>query len=236
MDTLPAYERDPYATALETRVLRTGTEQGRPFATLEDTILYPEGGGQPADRGTLNGTAVLDVQKRDGEIRHYLAAPVVEGPASLELDWPRRFDHMQQHTGQHLLTAVAQDRFQWETTAFHLGASVCDIELSATSISRSEMEQLEEAVAEEIRAHREISARRVSPEAYKLEAVRSRGLPEGHPAGADRGGGPEHLRRHPPAPHGRDRGPEAAGHGVDPRGDAALLRGGKARQAAPGRA
>lgn len=180
MDNLPAYERDPYATALETRVLRTGAEQGRPFAILEDTILYPEGGGQPADRGTLNGAAVLDVQKRDGEIRHYLGAPVEEGPASLALDWTRRFDHMQQHTGQHLLTAVAQDQFQWETTAFHLGASVCDIELSASSISHREMEELEEKVAEEIRAHREISARWVSPEAYKLEAVRSRGLPEGH--------------------------------------------------------
>jgi len=180
MDTLPAYERDPYATALETRVLRTGAEQGRPFATLEDTILYPEGGGQPADHGTLNGIAVVDVQKRDGEIHHYLAAPVVEGPASLELEWTRRFDHMQQHTGQHLLTAVAQDRFSWETTAFHLGASVCDIELSATSMSRSDMEQLEEKVAAEIRAHREITTRRVGPEAYKLEAVRSRGLPEGH--------------------------------------------------------
>jgi alanyl-tRNA synthetase len=87
---------------------------------------------------------------------------------------------MQQHTGQHLLTAVAQDQFQWETTAFHLGASVCDIELSASAISPRDMAQLEEAVASEIRAHREVSARRVSPEAYKLEAVRSRGLPEGH--------------------------------------------------------
>jgi alanyl-tRNA synthetase len=87
---------------------------------------------------------------------------------------------MQQHTGQHLLTAVAQDQFKWETTAFHLGASVCDIELSAPAISQRDMERLEEAVASEIRAHREISARRVSAEAYGREAVRSRGLPEGH--------------------------------------------------------
>jgi len=180
MDTIPAYERDPYATTLETRVLRTGEEQGRPFAILEDTILYPEGGGQPSDHGTLNGAAVVDVQKRDGELRHYLARPLAEGPASLELDWIRRFDHMQQHTGQHLLTAVAQDRFGWGTTAFHLGASVCDIELTASSISLREMKQLEEAVASEIRARREITARRVSPEAYRQEAVRSRGLPEGH--------------------------------------------------------
>lgn len=176
----PAYERDPFATALETRILACGEEQGRPFVLLEDTVFYPEGGGQPCDLGTVNGVAVVEVQKHEGGIRHYLATPLAAGPAFLRLDWARRFDHMQQHTGQHLLTAVAQDRFQWETTAFHLGASVCDIELSAPSISLREMEQLEAAVASEIRAHREVSARRVSPEAYKLEAVRSRGLPEGH--------------------------------------------------------
>jgi len=180
MQTLPAYERDPFATSLETRVLRVGEEKGRPFAILEDTVFYPEGGGQPCDLGTVNGVVVVDVQKQAGEVRHYLEKAASEGPASLNLDWARRFDHMQQHTGQHLLTAVAQDQFKWETTAFHLGASVCDIELSAPSISLREMEHLEEAVASEIRAHREISARRVNPEAYKLEAVRSRGLPEGH--------------------------------------------------------
>lgn len=177
---LPAYERDPFATSLDTRILRSGEEQGRPFAVLEDTVFYPEGGGQPCDLGTLNGVAVVDVQKGEGGIRHYLAAPLAEGPASLALDWTRRFDHMQQHTGQHLLTAVAQDRFHWGTTAFHLGGTVCDIELSATSISLREMEALEEAVAEEIRARREVSARWVSAEAYGQEAVRSRGLPEGH--------------------------------------------------------
>lgn len=184
MTDLPAYERDPFATALETRILGGGTETDRPYVVLEDTVFYPEGGGQPCDLGTVNGVAVVDVQKRDGEIRHYLATSLatslVAGPASLKLDWARRLDHMQQHTGQHLLTAVAQDQFQWETTAFHLGASVCDIELSAPAVSLRDMARLEEAVASEIRAHREVSARRVSPEAYKLEAVRSRGLPEGH--------------------------------------------------------
>jgi len=180
MTQLPAYERDPFATSLDTRILHCGEEKGRPFAALEDTVFYPEGGGQPCDLGTLNGIAVVDVQKRAGEIHHYLAAPLAEGPASLVLDWARRFDHMQQHTGQHLLTAVAQDQFKWGTTAFHLGASVCDIEVTTSSISLREMEQLEEAVAFEIRACREITARWVSPEAYGQEAVRSRGLPEGH--------------------------------------------------------
>jgi alanyl-tRNA synthetase len=180
MPKLPAYERDPFATSLETRVLRTGEEKGRPFAILEDTVFYPEGGGQPCDLGTLNGVAVVEVQKREGEIRHYLGQAVHEGHALLSLDWARRFDHMQQHTGQHLLTAVAQDQFKWETTAFHLGASVCDIELTAQAISPRDMEYLEEAVAAEIRARREVTARWVDAEAYGREAVRSRGLPEGH--------------------------------------------------------
>ena len=176
----PAYERDPFASTLETRVLRCGEEEGRPFVILADTIFYPEGGGQPFDLGTVNGSAVLEVQKREGEIRHYVGESVAEGPVSLKLDWARRFDHMQQHTGQHLLTAVAQDRFQWATTAFHLGVSVCDIELSSPAISPREMEQLEEAVASEIRVHREVSARWVTTEGYAEEAVRSRGLPDGH--------------------------------------------------------
>ena len=180
MTALPAYERDPYLTSLETAILRRGDDQGRAFAILEDTLFYPEGGGQPCDLGTLNGVPVLDVQKRAGGIRHYLGIALPEGPVSLRLDWERRFDHMQQHTGQHLLTAVAQDQFHWATTAFHLGSLVCDIEVDAPAISPAEMWCLEEAVAAEIRAQREISARWVSPDAYGGEPVRSRGLPEGH--------------------------------------------------------
>ena len=180
MSLLPAYERDPFATSLETRVLGVGEERGQPFAILEDTVFYPEGGGQPCDLGLVNDVEVVDVQKRAGEIRHYLSKAVPEGPALLKLDWARRFDHMQQHTGQHLLTAVAQDGFKWETTAFHLGAQVCDIEVTAPSLSPAELERLEAAVAAEIRARHEVTARWVSVEAYDQEAVRSRGLPEGH--------------------------------------------------------
>jgi len=177
---LPAYERDPCATALETRILGCGEEKGRPFVVLEDTVFYPEGGGQPCDFGTVNGVAVVDVQKRPGGLRHFLEVALPEGPASLRLDWTRRFDHMQQHTGQHLLTAVAQDQFRWGTMAFHLGTQVCDIELDAPAIPAAALDDLETAVAAEIRARHEISARWVSPEGYGQEPVRSRGLPEGH--------------------------------------------------------
>jgi Ser-tRNA(Ala) deacylase AlaX len=177
---IPSFERDPYRTTLDAEVVRTGEEGGHPFVVLSDTILYPEGGGQPSDHGTLNGVPVLDVERRQGEIRHALAAPVPLGPAAVRLDWSRRYDHMQQHTGQHLLTAVAQDRFAWETTAFHLGGTVCDVELSAPKLLPHDLTALEEAVAAEIRAARPVRARRAAREELAMLKVRTRGLPEGH--------------------------------------------------------
>lgn len=180
MDALHAFERDAYLTALTTRILRAGVADGGPYVLLEDTLFYPEGGGQPGDRGTINGVPLRDVQKADGEVRHFLAAPLAEGPAELRLDWARRFDHMQQHTGQHLLTALAQDRFGWATTAFHLGERVSDIELDAPQLAPGDLDRLECAVAEAIRAARAVTARRVDSAAYAAERVRSRGLPEGH--------------------------------------------------------
>jgi alanyl-tRNA synthetase len=175
-----AYEREPYQTRLDVRVLAVGEEDGRPYAVLDDTVLYPEGGGQPADRGVLGGVAVVDVQRCDGAVRHYLAAGVAEGPAELALDWRRRFDHMQQHTAQHLLSAIAADRFGWPTTSFHLGERVSDVELDAPSLSPVQRVALEKEVAAAVRAARPVRARRVSPAEYATLAVRTRGLPEGH--------------------------------------------------------
>jgi len=180
VSAIPAFERDPYRTELDAEVLATGEENGRPFAVLSDTIFYPEGGGQPPDRGLFAGIAVLDVQKRGAEIRHYLDRPVPRGPAALRLDWARRFDHMQQHTGQHLLTAVAEDRFGWQTTAFHLGERVSDIELDVPKLAPERLRALEEAVAAEIRAARPVSPRRVSLEEFARLSARTRRLPPGH--------------------------------------------------------
>ncbi len=180
MPTLPAYERDPRLRRLETEVVAAGEDQGRPFVVLADTVLYPEGGGQPADRGTVGGIDVLDVRRAGPEIRHVLGGAVPSGRVTVELDWARRFDHMQQHTGQHLLTAVADQRFRWHTTAFHLGERLSDIELDTQGLRPEDLTELEEAVVAEIRAARSVTARRVNAEEYAMLPVRSRGLPEGH--------------------------------------------------------
>jgi alanyl-tRNA synthetase len=178
--TIPAYERDPRQRTLTTRVLARNERDGAPVLVLEDTILYPEGGGQPSDLGTIDGVPVTDVRRVDGRIEHTVAVPVEADEVTVRLDWERRFDHMQQHTAQHLLTAIAADRFGWQTTAFHLGERLCDIELDVPELGPDELIRLEEAVADEIRAARPVTARRVPLDAYADLDVRSRGLPAGH--------------------------------------------------------
>jgi len=148
-------------------------------AVLADTLFYPEGGGQPADHGRLGDAEVLDVQKRGEEIRHFLSHPVAEGSIQLELDWPRRWDHMQQHTGQHVLTAVALRDFGWRTTAFHLGTEWSDIELDVPNLDRDDLDRLEEAVAKEIRAARPVIYRTAEVGDFERLGVRSRLLPDG---------------------------------------------------------
>ena len=184
MRRIPAYEREPRRAELETEIVSVGDDGGHPWAELDDTILFPEGGGQPADHGRLTRGAqavhVVDVQRIGGAVRHVLDAPVTVGPATLALDWDRRFDHMQQHTAQHLLSAVAADRFGWPTTSFHLQDEVCDVELEGPVLSARQLAELEEAVAAEVRAGHPITTRRVEPAELAELPVRSRGLPAGH--------------------------------------------------------
>jgi alanyl-tRNA synthetase len=176
----PAYARDATSSELTTEVVETGSDGSRPFAVTTDTVFYPEGGGQPADRGTMGGADVIDVQRIDGVVRHYLSRELPLGPVRQLLDWGRRFDHMQQHTGQHLLTAVALGRFGWPTTAFHLGPSTSDIELDVAPLAAADLRRLEDAVAEEIRAARPVTVRHARVDEMEALGVRSRLLPEGH--------------------------------------------------------
>jgi Ser-tRNA(Ala) deacylase AlaX len=180
MGARKTYETDSYAKTLDTNVLKAFEDKGRCCVVLGDTILYPEGGGQPSDRGRVGRANVLDVVHLGIEVIHIVDCALELGPATVQLDWPRRFDHMQQHTGQHLLTAVAGGRFGWVTTAFHLGPELCDIELSAPKITHQQRQDLEDAVTGEIMTARSVTASWVSQEEYKALGVRSRGLPEGH--------------------------------------------------------
>jgi alanyl-tRNA synthetase len=124
------YLHDPYLKMFRARVLELRDLDGRPAAILDRTAFYPEGGGQPGDRGTLGAVKVIDTQERSGAVLHVLDRIVEPGEVSAEIDWARRFDHMQQHHGQHLLSA-AFDKLGAPTVSFHLGERTCTIDLDA---------------------------------------------------------------------------------------------------------
>jgi len=124
------YLADPYLTRFQARVLRTFPVSKQLAVVLDRSAFYPEGGGQPGDRGTLGGVRVVDTQERDGEMIHLVDVPrwtqdEVEGV----VDWARRFDHMQQHHGQHLLSAAFLRVHGAPTVSFHLGEKTCTIDL-----------------------------------------------------------------------------------------------------------
>jgi len=139
------YLRDPYLTHFAAAIVAARELDGRPAVVLDRTAFYPEGGGQPADRGTLGGAAVVDVQERGGEVLHVVER-ALSGAVEGAVDWPRRFDHMQQHHGQHLLSAAFEKVHGAPTVSFHLGERSCTIDLDC-SISRLDAAALRAAEA-----------------------------------------------------------------------------------------
>ena len=141
------YYDDSYTTRFKARIVASGEHAGRPALELEATYFYPEGGGQEADRGTLGGAGVLDVQAgEDGRVWHVVepGSPAT-GEVGAEVDWPRRFDHMQQHTGQHILSAAFERVLQAPTLSCHLGPETSSIEVKASAADWRGIARLEEA-------------------------------------------------------------------------------------------
>ncbi|MFN8582067.1 MAG: hypothetical protein U0163_13980 [Gemmatimonadaceae bacterium] len=103
---------------------------------LDRTALYPTSGGQPHDLGTINGVAVTDVIDEGDEVAHLVAAPVEAAAVNAAVDWPRRFDFMQQHTGQHLLSAVFADAFGAATVSVHFGDLTSTLDLAIDALDQ----------------------------------------------------------------------------------------------------
>jgi len=134
MHTQSLYYQDAYLRAFTGRIVGRRQVDGRPAVALDRTAFYPTGGGQPHDTGTLNGVAVTDVFAADGVIWHVLEADLPDEVVTGALNWPRRFDHMQQHTGQHVLSQAFVTCCHAETVAFHLGAEISTIDLNRTDL------------------------------------------------------------------------------------------------------
>ncbi len=142
---------DPELLRFEAEVVAVRVLGGRPAVVLDRTAFYPEGGGQPADRGRLGGVPVVDVQEVEGEVLHALDGAPPAGRVIGEVDAVRRRDHVQQHHGQHLLSAALEKVAGAHTVSFHLGQETCTIDLDRSlSAVGPERVRAAEALANEL--------------------------------------------------------------------------------------
>jgi len=153
------YYTDSYLRRWDARVVdRSG--DGRTIY-LDRTAFYPTSGGQPFDIGSISGVAVLSVADEDARIAHQLAAPLdaggLDGAVECAIDWNRRFDHMQQHTGQHLLSAVFEELFALHTVSFHLGAESSTIDLEGAAVEPRAVLEAERRANEIVFENRAVS-------------------------------------------------------------------------------
>ena len=168
------YYETPYVKSFMCTVL--SCQQGkRGYETiLSQTGFYPEGGGQPADTGTLGGIPVLDVQEKDGEIVHILERPIEAGTlAEGIIDWDRRFSYMQQHTGEHILSGLIHERFGYNNVGFHMGAEEVTIDFDGT-MTMEEAEEMELLANEVVFDNRPVKVYYPSEEELKTIPYRSK--------------------------------------------------------------
>lgn len=162
------YYADSYLRTFEADIVERLTHNGQPAVILTRSVFYPESGGQPSDRGTLNQAQVLDVIERDadGEVLHVLSEPLAADHVHGQIDPVRRFDLMQQHTGQHILSeAFIQTADAW-TVSFHLNPDPDDgaltIDLNTTALTPPQIERAEELANQIVWENRPVMARFVT--------------------------------------------------------------------------
>jgi alanyl-tRNA synthetase len=167
------YYGDSYLREFEARVISCEPSGGQFHVTLDRTAFYPTSGGQPNDTGWLGDVAVADVTEReDGGIVHVTDRALGLGPVHGTIDWQRRFDHMQQHTGQHLLSGAFVELFKMQTVSFHLGGESSTIDLAGASLAAGQVEAAERLTNQIIFEDRAVEVRYGTREELAASGVR----------------------------------------------------------------
>ena len=138
------YFQDAYLKEFAARVIGRETIDDHPVVILDRTAFYPESGGQPHDLGWLNGVRVIRVEEEGEVILHFLEKELSGEEVNGLINWSRRFDHMQQHTGQHILSQSFYEIVKGETLSFHLGQDESSVEISLPSIQEKTLAEVEE--------------------------------------------------------------------------------------------
>lgn len=141
--TKKLFLQDSYVIEFEAKVIEKGMKEELNYVVLDKTAFYPEGGGQPWDLGVLNNSKVTKVLEEDGAIYHYVDTPIESETVVGKVDWARRFDHMQQHLGQHILSGVFERLLDGETVGFHLGEEYVTVDIALENITKEQLAEIE---------------------------------------------------------------------------------------------
>ena len=164
-----AYLKETTAKVLECRKGKHGYE-----IVLDRTCFYPEGGGQPGDRGTLNGIPVTDTHEKDGMVLHYTDSPLEPGTeVTAVIDWARRFDLTQQHSGEHMVSGVVHRIYGYDNVGFHMGADMVTIDFSG-ELTEQQLREVETEVNQRIWLDDAVKCWYPSPEELKEIPYRSK--------------------------------------------------------------
>jgi alanyl-tRNA synthetase len=155
-ETKRLYHDDSYQVEFKARIVEKGMREQKPAVILDQTCFYPESGGQPQDRGWMDGVEVVKVFEEEGRIVHLLEKDIQAESIQGKIDWETRFDHMQQHSGQHILSQCFHELLEAETVAFHLGEAFSTLEMGLQKVSDEDIERVETQANEIIYQDREV--------------------------------------------------------------------------------
>ena len=180
METEKLYYANPFLTEFTAVIQSCEAGKNGFLVTLDRTAFYPEGGGQPADHGTLGDARVLDVHEKQGVVFHTLDKKVEIGETVTgRIDWARRFDHMQQHSGEHIISGILCADYHCDNVGFHMGADTVTIDYN-TDISWEQAMDAERKANEIIWADRPVEIAYPSREELKSIDYRSKKELTGH--------------------------------------------------------
>lgn len=162
--TKKLYYSDAYLDRCECEIVKIIKEGSKIFAILDETPFYPEGGGQPSDRGTINNVNVIDVYEKDGIIYHEVDEDLEIGKVLCSVDFERRFDFMQQHSGEHLLSGIIHKFYNGNNKGFHMGEDYVTMDIDIYPFTEEMIEIVENKVNDYIYMNEEFRTYVVSKE------------------------------------------------------------------------
>ena len=173
------FYNDVYKSEFNARVLSCNKNGDRYDVILDKTLFYPEGGGQPADNGTINGIKVFDVHEDGDDIVHYISEPVEEG-AEIKgvVDMERRVRLMQQHSGEHIVSGIIHHKFGYDNVGFHMGSEFITIDFNGV-VPKESIDEIEKEANEAVYKNFAVNIFYPTPEELEKLEYRSKKALEG---------------------------------------------------------